>query len=390
MRSRSSLVATAAIALCGGGLPRTAAYGQVAPAASKTLPARLTDQEFWKFTVDMSEPEGYFSSENLLSNETGYQWVLTPLLKAPRGGKVYMGVGPEQNFTYIAALKPQMAIIVDIRRGNLLGHMLYKALFELSADRAEFISRLFSKPRPAGLDTASSAQKIMDAYYMVYGDSALYVKNRKEVFDLLLQTHKFGLSSSDTARMIGIWDQFYLTGLDITYTSIGRNGTGGIGGYGRGGNMPSYHTIITSTDENGANRGFLGNEANWRVIKDLESRNMLVPVVGNFGGKVAIKSVATWLKDRNATVTAFYASNVEQYLFQDGIAWNYYDNVAALPTDSTSVIIRSQGGGGGRGGFGGPGGMRGPNLLCSIRDLMAANQAGRINYYQDIFGYCQY
>ena len=63
---------------------------------------------------------------------------------------MYLGVGPEQNFTYIVALRPKLAFIVDIRRGNMNEHLLYKAFIELSADRADFLSRLFARPRPAG------------------------------------------------------------------------------------------------------------------------------------------------------------------------------------------------------------------------------------------------
>ena len=62
---------------------------------------------------------------------------------------------PEQNFTYIAALKPKMAFIIDIRRGNLQLHLMYKALFELSSDRADFIFRLFSRKRPEGTELPS-------------------------------------------------------------------------------------------------------------------------------------------------------------------------------------------------------------------------------------------
>jgi hypothetical protein len=38
---------------------------------------------------------------------------------------VYVGVGPYQNFTYISALDPDIAFVVDIRRKNLLHHLLY-------------------------------------------------------------------------------------------------------------------------------------------------------------------------------------------------------------------------------------------------------------------------
>src|SRR5262249_1735230 len=126
-------------------------------AARAGLPTRLTDQEFWGLVNDLSEQNGSFRSDNLLSNEARFQFVIPALLETTRSGGAYMGVGPEQNFTYIAAVKPGMAFIIDIRRGNLDLHLMYKVLFELSADRAEFVSRLFSRRRPPALRAASTA-----------------------------------------------------------------------------------------------------------------------------------------------------------------------------------------------------------------------------------------
>src|SRR5215831_21082990 len=116
--------------------------------AAETLPAQLSDQEFWKLSTESSEPDGTFRSDNLLSNELYFQYVIPDLVKTAKSERVYMGVGPEQNFTYIAALKPKMVFIVDIRRGNLDLHLMYKAIFEMSKDRADFVSLLFSKKRP--------------------------------------------------------------------------------------------------------------------------------------------------------------------------------------------------------------------------------------------------
>ena len=88
--------------------------------------------------------------------------------RAARPGGVYLGVGPEQNFTYIAALKPKMVFITDIRRGNLHMQLMYKALFELSADRAEFVSRLFTKKRPGGAHRRSPRpRRSCNAYWDV-------------------------------------------------------------------------------------------------------------------------------------------------------------------------------------------------------------------------------
>ena len=132
----------------------------VAPVpADLSIPSRLSDQEFWKVVTDFSEPNGYFRSDNLLSNEIWLQYVIPELLSVTKPGQVYMGVGPEQNFTYIAALKPTLAFIVDVRRGNLDLHLMYKALFELSSDRVDFVSRLFARKRPEGLTARSASRR---------------------------------------------------------------------------------------------------------------------------------------------------------------------------------------------------------------------------------------
>ena len=133
-------------------------------ALPEQLPARLSDSEFWRLASEFSEPDGTFHSENLVSNEQQFQAVIPQLLQTAMPGRAYVGVGSEQNFTYIGALRPKIAFIVDIRRGNLDLHLAYKALFELSTDRAEFVSKLFSRPRPAGLTDSSTAQQIFAAY----------------------------------------------------------------------------------------------------------------------------------------------------------------------------------------------------------------------------------
>ena len=110
------------------------------------------------------KPNGNFRSDNLVSNEIRFQDVIPALVRNAKPGGIYIGVGPEQNFTYIASLRPRMAFIVDVRRGNVDLHLMYKALFELSADRADFVSRLLSRRRPEGLTQASTADQIFSAF----------------------------------------------------------------------------------------------------------------------------------------------------------------------------------------------------------------------------------
>jgi hypothetical protein len=300
--------------------------------SAEALPMRLGDTEFWTLVSDLSEPDGNFRSENLLSNEVRLQGVIPNLLKVAKPGRVYMGVGPEQNFTYIAALKPSMAFIVDIRRGNLDLHLMYKALFDLSADRREFVSRLFSRPISRGLDADASATELFEAAAMVEGDEALYRANLAAIIERLVAGHHFPLSSDDLAGVEYVYRAFFTFGPRLRYSTNGGPG---------GPSQPTYADLMVSSDYGGQNRAFLATEENFAIVKDLQSRNMIVPVVGNFGGPSAIRQIAAYLHDRSAVVSAFYVSNVEQYLRQDQLWDAFCANVARLPLDDTSTFIRA-------------------------------------------------
>jgi hypothetical protein len=328
-------------------------------ARSADLPARLTDKTFWDLSEQISEPSGEFQSDNFLSNERGYQIVIPDLIKTATPGRVYLGVGPEQNFPYIIALKPQLAIIFDVRRGNLHEQLLYKALFEMTNDRAEFLGRLFSRKRPDGLTRTSTVDALMTAYDGVAPSEDLYKANLKAVSDWLTQKHGFALRADDLAGIDYVYKTAFFTGgPQLTYNMAGRGARrSGFGGRG-GGNSGTYAVIQALDDGNGVNRGFLGSEENWLAMKDFETRNLLVPAVGDFGGSKAIRAAGKYLKEHGAVVSAFYLSNVEQYLNRAGTEEAFLCNVATLPLDEASTFIFTGAGrnGGGLGGGGGRGG----------------------------------
>ncbi len=341
--------------------------------AQNTLPLRLTDSTFWKMITDFSEPGGYFRSDNFVSNELAFQYVIPTLQKTTQPGGAYLGVGPDQNFTYLVALRPKLAFIVDIRRGNLEEHLLYKAAMEMSANRADFLSLLFCRPRPAGLDTNSTADALLSAYAGLAQSDTLYQKNLKAVKDWLTKHHAFALGDSDLAGIEYVYSAFAAAGPDLTY-NFGSGG-GGYGGYGRG--MPTYADLMVQTDGQGGHRGYIANEANYRALREMEMNNAIVPLVGNFAGPKAIRAVGAYVKEHGAIVTAFYLSNVEQYLWNGGDdGRKFLGNVATLPLDSTSTFIRSV--------FNGGGGMRGTMILASILNQLQAFNDGRIQSYYGI------
>jgi hypothetical protein len=353
MRRLLALVAASVAVLAWTGAPRLA--------APQGLPARLSDREFWQIVDRFSEPDGVFQSETLVSNERQFQNVVPALQKLKRGG-VYLGVAPDQNFTYIAALDPKIAFIIDIRRGNLREHLMYKAVFELSATRADFLSRLFSRGRPKNLGPASTAQELFDAYRAAAPSEALYRENLRVLEDHLTRTHGFALSDDDLRGIEYVYGMFYQFGPDLTYSSGGSGGRGGR-------NMPTYEELQVTSDAGGTNRAYLGTEEAFKAIKAFEEKNLLVPLVGDFAGPKALRSVGAWVAEHGATVTVFYTSNVEQYLFQNRVHQQFYANVAALPIDDSSVFLRS---------------ARSADVLDPIGGFLKDFSEGRIRAYTDV------
>jgi hypothetical protein len=135
-------------------------------------------------------------------------------------------------------------------------------------------------------------------------------------------------------------------------------------------------------DEKGLNRSYLASEETYRFLKDLQEKNLLIPIVGNFGGEKAIRSVGQYLKDHGGTVGAFYLSNVEQYLFrppQGGlpIHTQFYENVATLPLDESSTFIRS-----GNAPVQGRGGLT--PMMSSMLRILEEFRAGRVSSQFDV------
>jgi hypothetical protein len=304
--------------------------------AALDLPAKLTDQEFWRLIEELSEPERAFDGDNLVSNEGGM--VRPDLVAQITPGRVFLGVGPDQNFTYLAAIRPPMAFVIDIRRANLHLHLMYKALFELSADRADFVSRLFTKKRPAGLTTASTATELMNAYWEVATeDDAAYAANLQGLQNHLTKVRALPLSQDDLVGIARVYRAFFWYGPRIIY------GADTALTYWPPPSSGNYRDLTTQTDAKGQGVSYLGSEERFAFVRDLQRRNLIVPVVGDFAGPKALRAIGSYLKRHKSLVGAFYVSNVETYLWRDGKWPAFCASVAALPTDAASVFIRSSG-----------------------------------------------
>jgi hypothetical protein len=346
--------------------------------AVDTLPYQLSDDAFWKLFTDFSEPGGTFSGENYVSNEPKYADLIFDLLKTSKPGDVYIGVGPEQNFNYIAATRPKMAFIIDIRRQNAIEHMMYRALFELSPDRATFLSRLFSRGRPAGLSETSTVNGLMRAYSALPEDPAAFSRTMQDVRNKLARDHGFALTTEDFDAIAKILKVFSQQGTATNYAS--DSAVGARIARGEINLFPTYAALMEATDSNGRIWSYLSNEEAYRFVREMETRGLIVPVVGDFGGPKALRSIGQYARDHDAVVTTFYTSNVENYLLQPrptspamvNGGWKaYITNVGSLPINDNSVFLRWQA-------------TQLAGRLSLIRDTLQADKDGKIKTVVDL------
>jgi len=333
-------------------------------------PVKISDPEFRQMVVGFSEVGGSFPWDNILSNELPFQNVIPKVKQTVQPGGAYLGVGPEQNFTYIAAFEPSIAFIVDIRRQNMLEHLLYRAVFEMAADRADFVSVLFSRKRPAGLVAETPIASLFQAFNLVTPDRELFEHNRGMIIDILVKGRQFPLTADDTATISRVYEAFFEGGPALKY---GGNIT-------RGSGTPTYETLMTATDQQGHTWSYLANERRYRTVRRMEQSNLVIPLTGDFAGTTALRRVGRYLNDRHLTVGAFYLSNVEYYLFRQGDWSHFYENVATLPLNSSSTFIRTVTGNE----FNGITTMGFASLFGSMSHTIESFHQGQITNYLDI------
>jgi hypothetical protein len=328
-KSWHALLAISIAALLVVGGLRAATVSRANEPASRQL-ERLTPAEFSALIRDISEEGGYFFSDNLISNETPYLTIVDKLRQLGASGGAYVGVGPEQNFTYIAKVRPRIAFILDIRRQAVIQHLMYKALFHLSPTPAEFLSRWLS--RPLTKEAPANAQVIdLLAYFgKTAVDDQTYTQNLAAIRKAIQEDFQFPLSPRDQASLEFVYKSFRDEGLDAAFRLNGWTD----------GEFPTLREVILQPDQHGKPGNFLASREDYDFVRGLQMKNMIIPVVGDFGGKKALAGIGDFLRRSGMTVTAFYTSNVEQYLFEDGSFGAFAGNVKKLPLTDKSLFIR--------------------------------------------------
>jgi hypothetical protein len=357
LRRLAALAAVACLALCGG-------HGLAQPSAPPST-------SFAADIAALSEIEGYFDTDNLISNESSYLSVIEDIEGAGLRGGAYVGVGPDQNFSYIAAARPDVAFIIDIRRDNLLLHLLFKALFSMAPTRVEYLSLLCGRAPPPDASAWKSRS---------IGDITSYVDKAPEPTAsavtalrsrVTARVESFGvpLSADDMKTIDRFHRRFIESGLDLRFQSFGRAPQD---------RYPNFRQLLLEVDASGKQRNYLASEDGFAFVKSLQAKNRVIPVVGNLGGRSALLSIGRWLEAHGEKLSLFYASNVEFYLFREDTFAQFVDNLSHLPHTPRALIIRSVFGGGGR--YGGAS----VSLTQNIPELLDGYSRGRYHQYWEL------
>jgi len=184
----------------------------------------LTSEEFSRLIRDFSEEGGHFFSDNFTSSEDSYLTIVDKMQELDVSGGAYIGVGPEQNFTYIAKIRPRIAFIVDIRRQAMIQHLMYKAIFHLSPTRVHFLSYLLSRPIPHGKAPEADAplDDILTFFDNIPADNKAYLENLTSIRKIIQSDFRFALSSEDQASLEYVYKSFSTWGFNVGFDVGGR------------------------------------------------------------------------------------------------------------------------------------------------------------------------
>ena len=350
----------------------------VAALLVQPAPATRASQSssFASLIARLSERGGDFDTDNLISNEKSYLQVIPTLKTMGVSGGAFVGVGPDQSFSYIAQIHPAIAFMLDVRRDNLLLHLLFKALFARARNRLEYLCLLTGRGFPSSSPTEGwedAGLPTLVAYVDRARSDVVAVTALRRQLDEAVKGFGVPLSPEDLATIDRFHRTFINAGLSLQFESRGRPPRS---------YYPTYRELLLETDRAGRKWNFLATEDDFKFVQSLEARDLIVPVVGDVGGPHALRAVADLMTERQLRLSAFYISNVEMYVFRDGGFPKFVDNLNHLPRDRKSVIIRSV--------FGGPAlpestpGYYSTSLVRTVDSLVTGFTAGRYPTYWDL------
>ncbi len=304
----------------------------ISACAPRQPDAPATGPSYAELYNRLSEQGGYFDSDNLISNETSYLHALDDLRALGVRGGVFLGVGPDQGFSYIAETQPELAIMIDIRRDAMIQHLMFRSLFQRSRNRMEYLAGLIgAEVRDVGEWTDRPIEEILAVLDTARRTEAEFTRWSSRILADARDSN-ITLTTEDINTLQRFRREFYEYGLELRYTSKNRPPRT---------SYPSLAQLILERDKSGQLASYLADEERWRVVQKMQNEDRVLVATGDLAGTHAMRAIGDFLRERGLAISVFYTSNVEQYLFQFGTFDAFAENVRALPFMPNGVIIRS-------------------------------------------------
>jgi hypothetical protein len=328
------------------------------------FPAR--DQSLGRVVAALSEPETGRAADNLVTNEDSFARVANDLRRlAPRGG-VFLGVGPDQNFTYLAHALPRLAFVLDFRRRNALLHLTHKALFALAPDRSSYLARLTAR-QPGPLPRDPSADELVAAFEGLEMDRARLDATTVEVASYLRPLQV--VADNEWPELATIQAKLAGPGLKARFLALPM--------------YPTLGQLVRARDRLDHPAHFLAREDWYQTVRAAQVGDRILPLVGDFAGSHALGSLGAWLRRRDLAVSVFYASDVEFFLLRSGRFAAYAANLAKIPWAEGALLIRTS-----TREIAHPDRLPGDSSTTILRPMMPfleAAETGRIKTLEDLF-----
>lgn len=302
------------------------------PSASDASRELLEGQRFTELVTQLSESSAYFFSNNLISNETSYLQIADELAERARPDAAYVGVGPEQNFSYIALTRPSVAFIVDIRRDNQLLLLLHRAAFEEASSRSHYLALLLGRSHDRSRSEAPGARidAVVEAALTGPADEASF-EAAHTALRARIDGYGLGLGKGDAETLRKQHRAFFEAQLSLRFELHHKNGR----------LYPTFAELLRTRSPSGRSGSYLDTLEGFRVVQDLQRRGRIVPLVGDFAGDGALRELGVHLRSEGLEVGTFYVSNVEQYLLERDKWGRWLRNVEALPRHRDAVFVRA-------------------------------------------------
>lgn len=248
-----------------------------------------------------AEPASTYNLDCFVTSEVGHNDLLTRCRPVRQGG-AYLGVGPCQNFSYIGALRPACALIVDARIDNLIEHLIFKLVFERARTPAQYLAVLCSRLLPA--DVPPDPGALLPAFDRAPAPAGLFEDNWRVLCRDLAD--RWSMPPALMGRAERIYREFHRRGLSITSVSDELLANLDY--------IPDLRTVIASTSYTGESLHFLTDAERYDYVRELQLSDRIIPLLGNIADPPTIHAANGLLAELSERVSTVYLSNMEEFL----------------------------------------------------------------------------